>query len=115
MGGRRRTESGKTRTWTKPNWKPRGSSATSNTASFDMVKPFKEEDYEGIDWTKARPVGFVNRAGEDLDFFYVKNSADVKVGKIPTGGVMYQITYHNHNFRAKTSASSQFLADVKIT
>jgi len=75
---------------------------------------FKREP-QPIDWNQARIVGMVNRAGVNMDLYYASHNESMIVQLRP-GNHHYEVTYHNHKFRARIHDSEQpLLVEIMIS
>jgi len=86
---------------------------SAHTPNFE--DPDFKRDPEPIDWETARVVGMVNRAGVNMDLYYASLNESMIVQLRP-GNHHYEVTYHNHVFRARIHDSEQpLLVEIQIS
>jgi len=81
----------------------------------DFEDPDFHRDPQPIDWEKARVLGMVNRAGVNMDLYYASHNESMIVQLRP-GNHHYEITYHDHVFRARIHDNEQpLLVEFKVS
>jgi len=81
----------------------------------DFEDPDFKRDPQPIDWEKARVLGMVNRAGVNMDLYYASHNESMIVQLRP-GNHHYEITYHDHVFRARIHDNEQpLLVEFKVS
>lgn len=93
---------------------------TYDEAAFldDFEDPDFTRDDNPINWKTVRRVGFVNRAGLNMDLYYKPQDAarnETMISQLRSGGSHYELTYPNHVFSARIHAEGQpLLAEITI-